>query len=143
MESKSTVTNILKKAQNIQPEQWERFKNHFGIAEDAPRSQKNEQDATAMQILAGLTEGFKAIAETMRSIESKMAREETLTTMDASLKRTLAAALTVAKGQEDAMKELRNLFSQAKAQKTDPSGGSGKGRGRRNGGFEKTGKSPA
>lgn len=41
------------------------------------------------EILAGLNRGFEAIAETMRSIESKMAREETLAKMETSLRSVL------------------------------------------------------
>jgi transcriptional regulator with XRE-family HTH domain len=39
------------------------------------------QDPTPMQLLAGLTKGFEAIAETMKSIENKMAREDTQATI--------------------------------------------------------------
>lgn len=77
MKSKSTVTNILKKEQNIQPNQWEKFSVHFSLDKSPNGSHKNEREPTAMELLAGLTEGFKAIAATMRSIENKMAQEGT------------------------------------------------------------------
>lgn len=93
----------------------------------------------------------------LKSIESKMARqdsqaiienkvksvEELSQGMASNLKRTLAAALTVAKGQEDAMKEIRSLLSQEQARKKGLSPGDGKGRGRIDGAPEKKGKSSA
>lgn len=79
----------------------------------------------------------------LSDIKKEMAKETTLAGMEANLKRTMAAALTVSKGQEDGMKEIRDLFLQVRAQKKAPSRGAGKGRGRIDGGFEKTGKRPA
>lgn len=77
MSSKSTITNILKKDQNIQPSQLDKFKKHFGYAVTREGSDKNEREPTAMEILAGLKDGFVAIAQTMRNMESKMAQEST------------------------------------------------------------------
>lgn len=75
--SKSAITNILKGDQNIQPEHWEKFKAHFGLSNTLNNSKISERQPSPMELLAGLTEGFKAIASTMRSIENKMARETT------------------------------------------------------------------
>jgi hypothetical protein len=80
----------------------------------------------------------------LKSIEDKMAKETTLAALEANyLKRTLAAALVVAKGQEDGMKELRGLLLQSPVRQKVPSRGGGKERDRIDGGLEKKGKTPA
>lgn len=106
-------------------------------------------EPSAMQILKVLADAFRdqatvisVQAEILRSIEEKMAREATLARMEPNLMRTLAAALTVAKGQEDAMKELRGLLSPP-VRKKAPSRGVDKGRHRIDGGPEKKGSHPA
>lgn len=159
IKSKSAVTNILKGDQNIQPDSWKKFIEHFNIAGYADSSDKAERAGTSLSQPQILTVLAKAIekqadafanqaatlrvqADIMKSIESKMAKETTLAGMESNLKRTLATALTLSKDQQDGMEEIRGLFSQTWPQKNAPSRGSGKGRGRIDGGFEKTGKSP-
>lgn len=80
--SKSAVTNILKGDQNIQPDQWEKFKAHFKVGNQPGGSNISEREPKPMELLAGLMEGFKAIADTMKSIENKMARENTQAKID-------------------------------------------------------------
>lgn len=41
MSSKSTVSEILGKRQNIQPKQWEYFKSHFGIKDEISSSENS------------------------------------------------------------------------------------------------------
>lgn len=78
----------------------------------------------------------------LNRIDGEMARETTLARMDANLKRTLAAALTVAKDQEDLMKQLRALLP-IPAQRKAPSAGVGKEKDQIDVGLDKTGKHPA
>lgn len=152
--SASTISNILGRRQNITPEAWKAFRDkylpnmaHYGSGE-LRESQKLVPDP--MEIIDRLSraqenysEGFRALVTVMERIEKEMARADAQARMETNLKRTLAAALTVAKGQEDGMKELRDLLSQVRAQKNSPSEDAGKGRNRIDEGFEKKGKNPA
>jgi hypothetical protein len=113
MGSKSTVTNILKKQQNIQPEQWRKFKDHFGVEDGQSRSEDSEREPTMMEILAGLTEGFKAIASTMRSMESKMA-------LESSLQEVLAGVETISDRQGPAIQKILADLDELKRRKSDP-----------------------
>lgn len=107
----------------------------------ADQAQANKIQAAANDKYAA---GFSALATVLERVEKNMATGQTLADLETNyLKRTLAASLTVAKDQEDAMKEIRNLASLIRAQKKAPSRGSGKGRDRIDGGLEKTGKNPA
>lgn len=66
----TTINNILAKAQNIQPDQWKKFKDHFGIESSTKGSEKNESvpmDPIAMQILDRLSRAFVEQAEGFRS----------------------------------------------------------------------------
>jgi hypothetical protein len=76
--SKSTITNILKRDQNIQPDQWEKFKTHFKLEDGPQRSEKTESEPSMRELLGGLVEGFKAIAATMNRIEGRVAQESSL-----------------------------------------------------------------
>lgn len=42
IESKSTISNILAKKQNIQPGNWKRFSIHFGLSENSERNYFHE-----------------------------------------------------------------------------------------------------
>lgn len=123
MPSKSTVSNILKRQQNIQPEQWQKFKEHFEIEELLPNSESSEREPTMKELLAGLTDGFRAIAETMRSMESKMALETTQGQMKTSLTEIRRDVTTLVERQESAVEEIRDLFLQLGAQKRTASKG--------------------
>ena len=113
MPSKSTVTNILKMDQNIQPDQWEKFKKHFRIEEPGKNSQNSEQEPTMREIIAGLTTGFAAIAQTMRSMEEKMA-------LESSLQEALAVVETISDRQEPAIRKILADLDELKRRKNDP-----------------------
>lgn len=103
----------------------------------------SDGEPTPMQIFHLLAKTLDSHGRILDRIENKMAKEDTLARMEISLTRTLAGALTVSKGQVDAMKEIRDLFSQVLAQKKPPSEGADKSQRRTDGGAEKKGKNPA
>lgn len=108
--SKSTITNIINRQQNIQPDQWLKFREHFGIDDGEPRSDNYEREPTTKDILLGLTEGFKAIAETMRSMENKMARET-------SLQEVLTGVETISDRQGPAIQKILSDLDELKRRK--------------------------
>lgn len=67
MRNKSTVTNILKREQNIQPEQWQKFKSHFGLKDSPESSQNNEP-------FAGEIPDSGELEETRRDLRSARAK---------------------------------------------------------------------
>ena len=109
IESKSTITNILNKDQNIQPQQWDKFKKHFSIEGFGNGSQKTEREPTTMELLAGLTEGFRAIAETMRSIESKMAQREDQAVIKEKVQTTETRTLIIESNLKLVLETLRTV----------------------------------
>lgn len=105
--SKSTINNILNKHQNIQPEAWKLFKEHFNIQEKTGSSEFVEptmdKEPTAKEILLVLSqalnkheassmrhaevyekfaEAIKSQADLLKSIESKMAQRESQATIE-------------------------------------------------------------
>lgn len=140
--SGASISEILGRRQNIPGAKWKIFKEKYGIASDSSEGPSPDH-FSAEQIFALFLEVSKAQTAILNNIESKMARGDTQATMDANLKRTLAGVLTLSKDHEDAMKEIRDLFLQAKIPRKGPSRGGGKGRGQTDGRSEKTGKNPA
>lgn len=82
IKSKSTVSEILAKRQNIQPESWEKFKKHFKI----PDSEDNSENSVArgaepvlMPVLVGLMEQQKLLMEKQNSLletQNSLVREK-------------------------------------------------------------------
>lgn len=111
MNSKSTVTNILNREQNIQPEQWERFRDHFGLADG---SEINEPDPTPMQILAVMAEAFKAHARTMENIEKNMARADSQARVEVNLQRVFGGVEAIGEQQDHALKKILEDLAEIK-----------------------------
>jgi transcriptional regulator with XRE-family HTH domain len=100
------------------PEDYIKLMNWLkGTLENIPKNDQ-EMEPSPMQLLAGLTEGFKAIAETMKSIESKMAQEKTqakiadqTTKIQFSLQDVQGKVTTLWERQHLAIEEMREHFA--------------------------------
>lgn len=132
------VSSYLKGKKPLSDNFLTKFREAYEIESDG-----FEEDDTTKQILLTLAEAFKAQTEILRDMRKEMARADIQNKMEANLKRTLAAALTVSKGQVDGMKEIRDLFLQIQAHQKPLSVDDGKGRGQIDEVSEKKGKTPA
>jgi hypothetical protein len=148
--SKSAVTNILKGDQNIQPQHWEKFKVHFKVENPSVGSNKSEREPKPMELLAGLMEGFKAIADTMKSIESKMAQEKTQAKIDqttgrieSNLDYTKDLIELLSQHVDSKFEDLAETLSKLAARKNASSQGANKKQNGSDGAGQKSGKLPS
>lgn len=77
IKSKSTISEIIAKRQNIQPDSWEKFKNHFKIRDSENGSENSVSRNTVsdrngqtdlIPVLVGLMEQQKLLMEKQNSI---------------------------------------------------------------------------
>lgn len=155
--NRSNLSTLLndKKGINVSPKTLKkikaRFPGYFPITDTKTNRTNNDvildrlSRAIADQAQANLkhADNYGAITLLIGALKEEMAREKTQARMEISLNRTFAGVATLSKDQQDAMKEIRDLFSQSTARKKVPSRGVGKRGDRIDGGSEKKGKSSA
>lgn len=91
------------------------------LKEDIPDQSAKVADPSPMQILAVLADAFRDQAAMMKSIESKMAREETQARIKSSLTEVLAGVETIALRQQESFQAIL-----AKIDRNPPSKDGGK-----------------
>lgn len=106
--------------------------------EDQPR--KEEKEPSMKDVLMVIAEGYKAQVETVKNIESGMARERTLANVAANSIEILAGVRSLSKRQKSVMKEIQQGFELLKSHTVPQSQDSNRNLGRNGGEAKKRGK---
>ena len=113
---KSTVSAYLndkEPSENFLKTFCERFGLSFAEIWSGPRHASEKLEPTPMQILSVLADAFKAQADLMKSMESKMA-------LESSLQEVLAGVETIADRQGFAIQKILDDLAELKRRKNGP-----------------------
>lgn len=113
------VSSYLKGKKPLSDNFLTSFRKAYNLGDGA----SDEAQPSVMQILSVLAEAFKAQAEIMKSIESKMAQEKTQARMEINLNKVFGALEAIGDRQDDATKKILSDLAQIKGKKNGPSEG--------------------
>lgn len=121
--SKSTISEIINRRQNIQPEHWEKFKAYFGIKEE-PGSDNSEHRSSApapADLLTTLLHKLITVSDTTNRILERQEKDivDKIQTIDANLNLVTVQAESIKLDVESARSVVLKSLARLEKKKED------------------------